>query len=168
MAYAQGVTHAAAVVIAAAGRTAQETDDLLTQLSVGLAPAPTGRAPIMFDYHPLHAVKLADEDAPGQGRLRHLLLIKFKVDAPVGRLVAGYAALPSAIPEMLAFEWGPVDNILGEESLAASFEYAFMTTFASVVERDIYLTHAEHTALAGLLFPHIDDVLVLDFPEQGN
>ena len=78
-------------------------------------------------------------------------------------LIEGYSKLPALIPEMRKFEWGPVANGLLDEPMARGFEYAFLTTFEHAQGRDAYLHHPEHAAFAGLLFPHIADIVVFDF-----
>ena len=41
---------------------------------------------------------------------RHIFLATFKVDAPVGQLVSGYAGLTEKIPAMKAFTYGELDK----------------------------------------------------------
>jgi hypothetical protein len=57
-----------------------------------------------------------------------------------------YSTLPQTIREMQAFEWGPIVNGLGAVELAADYQFAFMTTFATVLDRDVYLMHEYHIA----------------------
>eukprot|EP00051_Salpingoeca_urceolata_P001100 m.38630 g.38630 ORF g.38630 m.38630 type:complete len:397 (-) comp11194_c0_seq3:39-1229(-) len=164
--FARGNTH---VVVAALHRAANGSSvtshtglalsTLFSQLGRELGTAGGGPS-VVFDYWPIHAVQAA---VVSPLPLRHVLLVKFNVDAPVGDLVEEYAALPQHIPEMKAFEWGPVANALGEEALADDYQFAFMTTFENQRDRDSYLAHERHAAFAALMWSHIEKVLVFDF-----
>ncbi|KAJ1445211.1 hypothetical protein M885DRAFT_550640 [Pelagophyceae sp. CCMP2097] len=95
---------------------------------------------------------------PVENPLRHVLLIKFKPEANVAELVAGYAALPKAIVEMKKFEWGTISN-------DCDFTHVFISTFENASARDAYLAHDAHTAYAGELLPMVAGVVVFDFFE---
>lgn len=96
-------------------------------------------------------------------QLRHLVLFKFKETATaeeVKTVEDAFAALPSKIQEIKAFEWGTNNS---PEGLDKGFTHSFMVTFDSEEGRAIYLPHPEHQAFVEVLKPHLDDVLVLDY-----
>jgi len=123
---------------------------------------------LVFDFHP-NVVKTAEKN--GVGSLKHTVFIKFKTEAPVGALVAGYIGLTDKIEEMKGFEWGPFANDMNrngvadkqEVELTNGFEYVFITTFYSVKDRDAYLVHEAHDAYLQQLVPHMADFSVMDF-----
>lgn len=95
--------------------------------------------------------------------LRHIVLFKFKDDAPaeeVRRIEQAFAALPAQIPEIKGFEWG---TDVGVEGKAQGFTHAFLVTFADEAARDVYLPHPAHRAFGALMRPQLDKVLVLDY-----
>uniref|UniRef100_A0A7S2V429 Stress-response A/B barrel domain-containing protein n=1 Tax=Fibrocapsa japonica TaxID=94617 RepID=A0A7S2V429_9STRA len=124
---------------------------------------------LVFDFHP-HIVKVP-EGQSSVGALKHVVLIKFNVDAPVGKLVAGYIELTTKIDEMKGFEWGPFANNFnvdgaGDEAevqLTNGFEYVFITTFESVADRNTYLFHQAHKDYVDFLVPNIENFAVVDF-----
>jgi hypothetical protein len=99
-----------------------------------------------------------------QGKqLRHVVLFKFK-DATTAEQVKqveeAFKALPSKIKEIKSFEWGTNNS---PEGLAQGFTHCFFLSFASEKDRDIYLPHPDHKAFGGVLKPHLDKVLVIDY-----
>mmetsp|Transcript_25503 Transcript_25503/g.45316 ORF Transcript_25503/g.45316 Transcript_25503/m.45316 type:complete len:351 (-) Transcript_25503:42-1094(-) len=113
-----------------------------------------------FEFRPV-GIKAEPEKLKNSG-IKHMVFIKFKVDAPVGDLIAGYAALPSKISQMQGFEYGPVNNQLGYEENAQGLQYVFVTSFGDSEDRDAYLVHDAHTEYVEVLFPHIDDFVIVD------
>ncbi len=98
--------------------------------------------------------------------LKHAVFFKFKDDASredVQRIEEEFAALPSKIDSIKAFEWGTNNS---PEKKNDGFTHCFMVTFDSDEGRQAYLPHADHQAFVKLLTPALDKVRVLDFWEQ--
>jgi quinol monooxygenase YgiN len=96
-------------------------------------------------------------------QLRHVVLFAFKGDASyddVDAIVAGFAALPAAIPGIVAYEWGTNVSL---ERLNDGFTHCFTLTFASAEDRDAYLAHPAHQRFVATLKPSLDKSLVLDY-----
>jgi quinol monooxygenase YgiN len=95
--------------------------------------------------------------------LRHLVLLRFKADAPVEG-VAGieraFVALREQIDGVRDLEWG---TDVSPEGLAKGFTHAFLLTFDDAAARDAYLPHPAHQAFVAQLKPLLDDVLVIDY-----
>jgi hypothetical protein len=105
------------------------------------------------------------EKKPAEAKklLRHVVLFKFKEDAPkkkVQEIAAAFAALPSKIDAIHDFEWGTDVSV---ENKTAGFTHGFVVTFRDEKGRSEYLPHADHQAFVTLLRPHLDDVLVFDY-----
>ena len=134
--------------------------------------------------HPAHAGKFADVLRPHMKdvfvidywgtppetkidrELKHAVFFKFKDDADpeeVSKVEEAFAALPSKIDAIKAFEWG-VNN--SPESNDDGFTHCFMVTFDSEEGREAYLPHPDHLAFVEVLKPVLDKVRVLDFWEQ--
>ncbi len=95
--------------------------------------------------------------------LKHLVFFKFKDDAPedgVKAVIDAFAALPSKIETIKAFEWGTNNS---PEKHDAGFTHAFVVTFDSEEGRAAYLPHPEHTAFVEVLKPVLDKARVIDF-----
>jgi len=95
--------------------------------------------------------------------LRHVVLFAFKDDASyddVDAIVAGFAALPSSIPGIAAYEWG---TNVSPEGLNDGFTHCFTLTFASAQDRDAYLVHPAHRRFVETLKPALAKSLVLDY-----
>ena len=95
--------------------------------------------------------------------LRHVVLFAFRDDASyddVDAIVAGFAALPAAIPGITAYEWG---TNVSPESLNDGFTHCFTLTFAQAEDRDAYLAHPAHQRFVAMLKPVVDKSLVLDY-----
>ena len=99
--------------------------------------------------------------------LKHAVFFKFKDAASeeeVKRVEQAFAALPSNIEEMKAFEWGRNNSPEGKDE---GFTHCFMVTFDSEEGRAAYLIHPEHEAFVKVLEPVLDKVRVLDFWGEG-
>ena len=81
----------------------------------------------------------------------------------VERVEEAFAALPSKIDEIKAFEWGKDNSPEGKND---GFTHCFLVTFDSEEGRSVYLSHPEHVAFTKLLAP-VDKVRVLDFWAEG-
>lgn len=96
-------------------------------------------------------------------RLRHVVLFKFKDDAPeagIRAVEAAFQALPSKIDAIREFEWGTNNS---PEGLAQGYTHCFFVTFATAEARDAYLPHPAHKAFVDVLKPVLDKVLVVDY-----
>ncbi len=95
--------------------------------------------------------------------LRHAVLLKFKDSsspADVKKVEDAFRALKSQIKEIEGFEWGTNNS---PENLNQGFTHLFFVTFKSEKDREVYLPHPAHKAFVGVLGPHLDKVLVLDY-----
>ncbi len=100
---------------------------------------------------------------PLEKELKHCVFFKFKDDAAaedVRKVEEAFAALPSKIDTIRAFEWG-VNN--SPERHDHGFTHAFVVTFGSEEDRATYLPHPDHKAFVEVLKPVLDKVRVLDF-----
>ena len=110
----------------------------------------------VIDYWGTPQEKLEDE-------LKHAVFLKFKDDAApaaVQKIEEGFAALPSKIDTIKAFEWGKNNS---PERHSHGFTHCFMVTFADDAGRQVYLPHTAHLAFVDVLMPSLDKVRVLDF-----
>lgn len=97
------------------------------------------------------------------GKLRHVVLFKFKEDADaaaIRKVEEAFAALPGKIPEIRDFEWGTNNS---PEGLDKGFTHCFILTFDSEEDRAVYLPHPDHKAFGALLGDILDDVTVVDY-----
>ena len=96
-------------------------------------------------------------------QLRHVVLFKFKKEAPpaaIKKIEDAFIGLPATIKTIKSFEWG-LNN--SPEGLNKGFTHCFFVTFNSEKERSIYLPHPAHIAFVNVLSSHLEDVLVLDY-----
>ena len=97
------------------------------------------------------------------GRVRHVVLLKFKdgtTKEDVKKVEDAFRALRGKIPVVAGLEWG---TNVSPEGLSQGFTHCFFLTFRTEKDRDTYLTHEEHKAFGGVLRPHLDKVLVVDY-----
>jgi hypothetical protein len=100
---------------------------------------------------------------PEPGKLRHVALFQFKQGtAPekVHEIDEAFAQLPSKIPTVVDFEWGTNNS---PEGLADGFTHCFLVTFQDEAGRAVYLPHPAHKEFVGLLMPHLEKALVVDY-----
>lgn len=105
-------------------------------------------------------------EEPLESELKHAVFFKFKDDAAAEDVAAveeAFAALPSKIDAIKAFEWGTNNS---PEKHSDDFTHCFMVTFADDAGRAEYLPHPDHTAFVEVLLPVLDKVRVLDFTPQ--
>jgi hypothetical protein len=105
----------------------------------------------------------AQEQQTKSGRIRHVVLFKFKdgtTPEQIKEIEDAFRALPSKIPQVARFEWG-IDE--SPEHLAQGFTHCYFLTFRDKADRDTYLKHPAHKAFGKLLGPHLDKVLVVDY-----
>jgi len=97
------------------------------------------------------------------GKLRHVVLFKFKDDASAAQVKAieeKICTMPPDIPEILALEWGKDVSV---EKLADGFTHCFLVSFEDPDGLKVYLPHAAHKACVELLNPSMEKVLVIDY-----
>ncbi len=95
--------------------------------------------------------------------LRHVVLFKFKDGTSkeqVEKIVTEFKALPKKIPGILEFEYGTNNS---PEGLNDGLTHAFLVTFKSEKDREVYLPHAAHSAFVEILKPHLDKAVVIDY-----
>lgn len=99
----------------------------------------------------------------GADELKHAVFFKFKDDATdeeIRNIEEAFAALPSKIDAIKAFEWGRNNS---PERHSHGFTHCFMVTFEDEEGRAAYLPHPAHQAFVEILKPSLDKVRVLDF-----
>jgi hypothetical protein len=101
------------------------------------------------------------------GSYRHVVLFKFRDDAPaekVKAVVEAFRALKEKLPAIKAYEWG---TNVSPENLNQGFTHCFTLTFASreALEKQ-YLHEPAHKEFGALLGPVLDKVLVVDYVAQ--
>lgn len=105
----------------------------------------------------------SEQQAVDQKELRHVVIFKFKETSSaedIAKVEEAFAELPSKIPEIRDFEWGTNNS---PEGLNKGFTHAFLVTFGSEADREVYLPHPAHQAFVDVLRPHLDDVMVVDY-----
>lgn len=108
----------------------------------------------------------ADAGRPKSGKLRHVVLFKFKEGTTPEQIKAiedAFRALPAKVPEVVDFEWG-VNN--SPEHKDQGFTHCFLLTFNDEAGRVVYLPHPAHKEFGNVLRPHLDKVLVIDYAAQ--
>ena len=101
------------------------------------------------------------------GKLRHVVLMKFKDDTPTEQIEAlenAFRALPHGIDEIFNFEWGTDVSV---ENLSQGFTHCFLVTFQNEEDRDKYISHPAHKAFVSMLQKHLDKVLVVDYQAKN-
>ena len=99
--------------------------------------------------------------------LRHLVLFKFKAETTpeqVRTIESGFYTLPSKIEEIYDFEWG-IDSGFGDKT--HGFTHCFVVSFKSEADLKTYGPHPAHEEFKSILFPHLENHLVIDFWAKG-
>lgn len=107
----------------------------------------------------ISAVGAIAADAP----YRHIVLFKFKGDAPaaeVEKVEKAFVALKGSIPQIQEMEWG---TNVSPEGKADGFTHCFFVTFKSKADLEAYLPHPEHKKFGAGLKGLVDKVLVIDY-----
>ncbi len=103
---------------------------------------------------------------PMLGKLRHVVVFKFKDGTSpedIKKVEEAFAALPSKIPTIVAFEWGTNNS---PENLAQGFTHCFFLTFNDAEGRAVYLPHPAHKEFGKILRPHLEKAFVIDYVVQ--
>jgi len=96
-------------------------------------------------------------------KLRHFVAFTFKDSASpeqIDSVVKAFLELRKTVPEVQSIEAGPNNS---PEHLNKGLSHAFLVTFKSEKDRDIYLTHPEHEKFKKFALPYVSDALVIDF-----
>ena len=100
---------------------------------------------------------------PNLGKLRHVVLFKFKDGTSpekVKEIEEAFGKLPSKISEIADYEWGTNNS---PEGLNEGLTHCFLVTFHDAKGLAAYLPHKEHQKFVTLLKPHLDKVVVVDY-----
>jgi len=101
---------------------------------------------------------------PAKKVLRHVVLFKFKESTTpeqVKEVEKAFAALPSKIKEIKAFEFGTNNS---PEGLDQGFTHCFILTFDSAKDRDTYLPHPAHKEFGEkYVKPYLEKACVVDY-----
>ncbi len=95
--------------------------------------------------------------------LRHVVSLKFKETASptdIKRVEDAFRGLKSKIKQIVSLEWGTNNS---PENLNQGFTHCFFLTFKSEKDRNAYLIHPDHKVFGGVLGPHLDKVMVIDY-----
>ncbi|MCP4377196.1 MAG: Dabb family protein, partial [bacterium] len=92
----------------------------------------------------------------GAGKFRHVVLFKFKDEAPktdVKVIEDEIVAFPSTMPMIRALEWGKDCSV---EKLAKGFTHCYFITFDNAGGLKAYLPHPTHQTLVKKLKPAVE------------
>jgi hypothetical protein len=109
---------------------------------------------------------IAADKPAGSKKLYHVVSFKFKADAKkeqIDGVVSAFRDLKKKIPAIHEFSWG---TNVSPEKHDKGFTHAFILSFGSEKDRDIYLVHPEHKAFGGIVGPVLADVFVIDYWAQ--
>lgn len=107
------------------------------------------------------------DSAPKKGKLRHVVMLKFKESATsdqIKKVEDAFRDLKQKIPQIASLEWGTNNS---PEKHDKGFTHCFVLTFTSDKDRAVYLPHPDHKAFGNVLGPVLADVLVVDFWAQN-
>ncbi len=97
------------------------------------------------------------------GKLRHVVLFKFKPEATAQQIKAvevAFGQLPKKIPTIVGFEWGVNVSPEGKD---LGYTHCFLVTFDDDAGRDAYLPHPAHQEFVKLVRPLLAEVHVIDY-----
>ncbi|RCS54942.1 Dabb family protein [Bremerella cremea] len=103
------------------------------------------------------------EEKESSGKLRHVVIFKFKESASaqdIEKIEKAFSELPSKIPQIKEYEWGTNNS---PEMFDKGFTHCFLVTFASEKDRETYLPHPEHKKFVSLLGPYLEEAFVIDY-----
>lgn len=92
-----------------------------------------------------------------------MVILKFKSGAPeraVADFFARLRAMQSLIPGMKRIAFGPYAS---HEGLNQGFTHGLLIEFDTLESRDAYLVHPEHERIKNAIWPHVEDVIAVDF-----
>jgi hypothetical protein len=95
---------------------------------------------------------------------RHLVLFQYAPETSgetVAAIGVAFEELCARLPLVIGFERGVNSS---PEGLNQGFTHAFLVTFATEADRDLYLPHPEHQEfVARWVSPHLAQVCVVDY-----
>ena len=100
---------------------------------------------------------------PNLGKLRHVVLLRFKGDtskADIKAIEKSFCELPEKIDSIVDLEWG---TNVSKEGLDDRFTHCFLVTFEDEKGREKYLPHPAHKAFVKKLLPLVDKAFVVDY-----
>ena len=106
---------------------------------------------------------LALSTSAADRKLYHVVSFKFKETATkeqIKEVEDAFRDLKKKIKEIQSYEWG---TNVSPEKHDKGFTHAFILSFKSEMDRDVYLVHPEHKAFGKQLGPILADVFVIDF-----
>jgi Stress responsive A/B Barrel Domain len=80
--------------------------------------------------------------------IRHVVLVRFKVEANVNEIFAALVALQSKVPGIVSISTGQ-DN--SPEGLQRGHTHGFTIDFVDAAARDAYLPHPEHQKVGSMI-----------------
>ena len=99
--------------------------------------------------------------------IKHVVLLRFApgtAEEDVTTIFRELAGLKEKCPGLLDFCGGPYSS---PEGLDKGYTHAFIMTFDSEENRNVYLEHPDHETVKRLIFPHLDNgldgVVAFDF-----
>ena len=101
------------------------------------------------------------------GAYRHVVIFKFKDDAPAAKvqeIVEAFKALKTKLPAIQSLEWG---TNVSPENLNQGFTHVFTLTFASKTAlENHYLNEPAHKEFGGMLKGVLEKAFVVDYVAQ--
>lgn len=104
--------------------------------------------------------------------IKHVVILEFKPDITKAEIVHVFdllEGLRTPIPQIKSFKYGKYDS---PEGLNHGFEYGFEVEFDNAEDRNIYLYHPTHVAVAQQIIPLLargtDSLMAFDYdPDKG-
>ena len=94
----------------------------------------------------------------------HLAVARFKpgTDAAIiKKFFEELGTLHHEVPGIVSYSWGVNDS---PEGFSQGFTHGMAMTLRDADARVAYLNHPKHIALKQAVLPHLDNVVVLDYP----
>lgn len=104
--------------------------------------------------------------------MKHIVFLQFKeslTKAEIQHVFDLLEGLGKTIPEIKTFKYGKYDS---GEGANQGFDYGFEIEFDNAADRDVYLVHPDHVAVAGQIIPQLkngmNSLLAFDYdPDKG-
>ncbi len=117
---------------------------------------------LVVDYNPEKDI-IAEQSYNTKGKLRHVVLFKWKEDAGTEQILTNekaFSSLPDKISTIKAFEWG---HDCGVEGLSDGFTHCYLLTFDNNEGIETYSPHPAHKEFGDVIRSSKDKVLVFDY-----
>ena len=108
-------------------------------------------------------MSVQDVYAENEGKLRHMVVFKYKDSATqeeIAAIESAFAALPEKIDAIIDFEMG---KNISKEGHDQGFTHCYLVTFENKKGLEAYLPHPDHQTFVELLKPSLEKVFVVDF-----